>query len=92
MLTDKQIIQISNTEHSIFQFDESQVAVAQLPKTNDFIIELKTASEDHSVRSIHRIEEGNIVVTGVRVSKEAAFCILLGLREQLEKYLTTENH
>ncbi len=37
--------------------DESQVAVAQLPKTNDFVIELKIVSQDHSVRSIHMIEE-----------------------------------
>lgn len=79
---------IEKTEYdnaTVFEYENTMVGVASLPTTEDYYIELKTVSEDHSVRAIHRIEEDNIVVTGIRISPEAAVSIMIGLSEQLKK-------
>lgn len=79
--------QISKTEHinaNIFKYTNSRVCVMSLQK-NDYAIQLKTLSDDHSVRSLHRVDKKKIVVTGIRISREAAISIMVGLHEQLRK-------
>lgn len=78
---------ISKTEYAnaqIFKYKNSRVCVRSL-STNDYAIELKTLSNDHTVRALHRVDKDKIVVTGVRVSREAAISIMVGLQEQLRK-------
>jgi len=78
---------ISKTSHpnaEIFKYENSRVCVLSLP-TDDYAIQLKTLSENHTVRSIHRVDKNKIVVTGIRVSREAAISIMVGLQEQLRK-------
>jgi hypothetical protein len=78
---------ISKTGHpnaEIFKYENSRVCVMSLP-TNDYAIQLKTLSDDHTVRSIHRVDKNKIVVTGMRFSREAAISIMIGLQEQLRK-------
>lgn len=78
---------ISKTSHpnaEIFKYENSRVCVLSLP-TDDYAIQLKTLSDDHTVRSIHRVNKNKIVVTGIRVSREAAISIMVGLQEQLRK-------
>lgn len=78
---------ISRTEHpnaNIFKYENSRVCVISLP-TDDYAIQLKTLSNDHTARSIHRVDRNKIVVTGIRVSREAAISIMIGLQDQLRK-------
>ena len=78
---------ISKTSHpnaEIFKYENSRVCIMSL-KTNDYAIQLKTLSDDHSNRALHRVDKNKIVVTGIRVSREAAISIMVGLQEQLRK-------
>jgi hypothetical protein len=78
---------ITKTEHpnaQIFKYDNARVCVISLP-TDDYAIHLKTLSDNHTVRALHKVERNKIVVTGIRVSREDAISIMIGLKEQLRK-------
>ena len=67
-----------------FKFENSRVSVFSIG-TNDYAIELKTLSTDHEPRALHRVDKGRIVHTGIRISREAAISIMIGLQERLRK-------
>lgn len=80
----KPIAKTSHPNAEIFKYENSRVCVMSLP-TNDYAIQLKTLSEDHTTRALHRVDRNKIVVTGIRISREAAISIMIGLQEQLRK-------
>jgi hypothetical protein len=67
-----------------FKYKNSRVQVVSLP-TKDYSIELTILSDNLTPRALHKVKKDKIVVTGVRISKEAALSIMIGLQQQLRK-------
>jgi len=67
-----------------FKYKNSRVQVISLP-TKDYAIELTILSDNLSPRALHKVKKDKIVITGVRISKEAALSIMIGLQQQLRK-------
>ena len=80
----KPIRKISYKSGTDFKYENTKVSVFPMT-TNDFVIQLKLRSDDHSVRAYHRVDRNKIVVTGIRISPEAAISIMVGLQEELVK-------
>lgn len=70
------------TNWSTFKYKNARVNVIALP-SDEFAIELKILSDDHKVRASHRVDKNKIVVTGIKISREAAMSIMVGLRDHL---------
>ena len=69
------------------KFKNRRVGVTSI-ENNEFIIELKTLCKKEDANTPHSIHKNfgdKIVVTGIKVSSEAALSILIGLREELKK-------
>jgi tRNA(Leu) C34 or U34 (ribose-2'-O)-methylase TrmL len=48
-------------------------------------IELIVASDNHKERAVHKVLKGKAVLTGLKISNEAALCVYVGLRDILFK-------
>ena len=84
----KKITKITYNGGNVFKFKNTRVAVGTLPDHEDYIIEFKTLSNDLSKRALHKVIKDKIVITGLRISPEAAFSLMVGLQELLIK----DNH
>lgn len=71
-----------HTNGIIFKQKNKRVCIMALP-TNDYVIELKTLSDKLDARALHRVDRNQIVVTGIRISREAAIAIMVGLQKML---------
>jgi len=80
----KEIQRYNYKNAEVYKFDNTRVQVVSLA-TNDYGIELKVLSADLTPRAIHSVKKDKIITTGLRISKEAALSLMLGLREQLKK-------
>jgi hypothetical protein len=73
-----------------FKYDNARVMVLQVPNSESFVLEFKrliTADEAKHPICIQKTEirkNAAVAITGIRISKEAAFSIMLGLQEQLK--------
>jgi len=84
----KKITKITYNGGNVFKFKNTRVAVGTLSDHEDYIIEFKTLSNDPSRRALHKVEKDKIVITGLKISPEAAFSLMVGLQELLIK----DNH
>ena len=80
----KPIKQISYKNAERFKYENARVQVTSLPK-GLYGIELTHLSEDTRPRAFHIVDKGKVITTGIKLSQEAAFSIMLGLYEQLKK-------
>lgn len=80
----KPIKRISYKNAERFKYENSRVQVTSLPK-GLYGIELTVLSEDIRARTVHIVDKGKVITTGIKLSQEAAFSIMLGLYEQLKK-------
>jgi len=84
----KDIIKFNYNNGIVFKFKNTRVAVGTLSDHEDYIIEFKTLSNDPSKRALHKVLKDKIVITGLKISPEAAFSLMVGLQELLIK----DNH
>jgi hypothetical protein len=68
----------------LFKYENARVQVVSL-KTKDYGIEFKILSEETTPRAFHIVTKNKIVTTGLKLSKEAALSLMIGLQEQLRK-------
>lgn len=80
----KQIGKCSYPNAELFKYNNARVQIISLP-TESYAIELKVLSTDLRPRALHIVKKDRIVTTGLRISKEAALSIMIGLQEQLRK-------
>ena len=80
----KKIKRFTYPNAELFKYENTRVQISSLP-TKDYGIEFKVLSNDLSQRAIHTVKKGRIVSTKLRISKEAAISIMVGLQEQLKK-------
>lgn len=69
-----------------------RVSVILLPD-NTFAVEFKTLLQNGelpSPRALHCCIKDKIVVTGIRISKEAAYLLYLGLQKQLQELISID--
>jgi hypothetical protein len=79
----KKILQISYSNAEYFKLNNKRVNVFSFDG-GDLGMEFKILSDDTSQRAYHKVEK-NIVTTVMRLSTEAALCLMLGLQKQLAK-------
>ncbi len=78
-------------EHKRFVFSNaetvkiknSRITVASLQE-KDYGIVFKILSDDTSPRAMHSVKKDKVVITGIRISKNAAFALLVALQERLK--------
>ena len=87
MTVNKKTIYLNATEYKL---ENKRVRVGK-DDDDGFVIETKTLSNDHTVRALHRVDKDCIVVTGIKVSREAAMCIMDGLHSQLFNEYTRQS-
>ena len=80
----KSIKKYSYPNAELFKYENARVQVVSLP-TEDYGIELKVLSEDIRPRAFHIVKKDKVITTGMRISKEAALSLMIGLQEQLRK-------
>lgn len=80
----KSIKKYSSQNAEFFKYENARVQVISL-LTGGYGIQLKVLSEDLTPRSFHVVKKEKVVITGMRISKEAALSLMIGLQEQLRK-------
>jgi len=80
----EKIITQSYKNAETFKYKNARVRVVSLPE-EQYELDLTVLSEDTSPRTIHTVEKGKIVTTTMRISKEGALSLMLGLQRQLAK-------
>jgi len=83
-MNDKRITHIEYTNGDKFKFENGRVVVAALQDDN-YIIKFTVLSDDLTPRAIHNVRKGKVVETIIKLSKEAAIALVIGLDRQLEK-------
>lgn len=80
----KAIKKYSYRNGEVFKYKNTRLKLLSLD-SEEYGIEFKILSEDLRRRSFHIVEKNKIVITGIRISREAAICLMVGLQEQLKK-------
>lgn len=80
----KKIKQYSYSNSEYFKFDNTRVNIISL-KNDNYIIEFKILTDDTSPRAIHIVKKNKIVTTVIKITKESALSIIIGLQELLKK-------
>jgi hypothetical protein len=86
MSTKKTITTIQQKSYKnceVFKYKNTRVRVATLE--DDYVIELKLLTNDLEPRALHKVVKDKIVVTGIRITTQAAISLMIGLQEQLKK-------
>jgi len=80
----KKIKRFSYLNAEVFKYENARTQVDAL-ETGEYGIQFKIRTNDLSPRSFHIVKRDKIVMTGIRLSKEAALSIMVGLQELLRK-------
>lgn len=78
----EKIIRYKNSE--VFKFKNKRVSVITR-KNGDYVIEMKTLSEDHEPRAYHKVSRGKMVTTAIALTPDSALSIMLGLKQRLKE-------
>ncbi len=80
----KKIKQVSYKDAEFLRYENSRVSIFSV-KDGEYIISMKTLTDDIQPRAIHRVVKGKAVITTIKVSQEGAFCLVKGLKDILKK-------
>jgi hypothetical protein len=80
----KKIKSNSYANAEVFRYENTRVQIVSLP-TEDYGIELVIRTDDLTPRTIHTVKKDKIVSTLMKISKEAAISIMIGIQNQLKK-------
>ena len=80
----KPIIRTNYANAVVFKYDNTRVRVVSHEK-EVYIIEFKKLTDDPSPRSLHCVEKGKIVITGMKLTTEDALSLMVGLQERLRQ-------
>lgn len=80
----KQIRRCSYSNAELFKYENTRVQVVSLPSAS-YGLELKVLSDDTRPRAVHTLVKGKVVETRMKLSEEAALCLMIGLQVQLRK-------
>ena len=74
-----------------FKLKNRRVQVVQFK--DDLVIELvklNKKEDAHKVASVHKVIRDRITITGMKITREAAMCIMLGIHKELKRvgYIT----